>query len=219
MRLLERDELIAVCKPAGMPSHPLRAGERGTAAGGIVAWYPECAGVGVDPREAGLVHRLDGDTTGVLVAARDQATWEELRAAFGRGAVHKTYLALTAGAPRRLRCDAALSQRGARVVVDEADGLPASTSFEVLAESEGLAWVRCTAHTGRMHQVRAHLAACGAPLVADLRYGGPPDPQLATFVLHAAELTLPRPDGPLAITAPLPAATAAIVRARGLVPA
>ncbi len=71
--------LVAVCKPAGPPSHPLRAGETGTLANALVARFPECAGAGRDPREAGLVHRLDRGTSGVLVAARDPGTWQSLR--------------------------------------------------------------------------------------------------------------------------------------------
>ena len=81
--LYEDDVLVAIDKPAGMPSHPLRAGEQGTAANALCARYPECAIASMDPREGGLVHRLDTDTSGVLVAARTKEAWQSLRRAVG----------------------------------------------------------------------------------------------------------------------------------------
>jgi 23S rRNA pseudouridine1911/1915/1917 synthase len=202
--LVECPAWIAIAKPAGMPTQPLRAGERETAANGIVARWPECARValdaGGDPRDGGLVHRLDIGTSGVLIAARTADGYRTLRAAFGAGAIEKTYLAITAARPVSRSCDAALAQRGKRVVVDEAEGLVAHTEFVVERAGPSAALVRCTARTGRMHQVRAHLAHVGAPLVGDSLYGGGDD---GGFFLHAASLTLPGED---AITAPVPAA-------------
>lgn len=214
--LLTAPGLVAVNKPTAMPSQPLRAGERGCAANGIVALYPECARLGNDLREAGLVHRLDAETTGVLIAARTDASWRALREAFRAGAVHKEYWAVCGRAPARARCDAALSQRGGRAVVDEVAGQPASTEFEPLASGAGLVLVRCVARTGRMHQVRAHLAAVGAPLVGDARYGGPPAPDGGSFILHARLVTLPPGVGPTRIEAPMPAAQAQRLRAWGI---
>ena len=86
--LYQDPSLIAIDKPAGMPSHPLRAGERGTAANAIVARYPECAAASEDPREGGLGHRLDTATSGVLLAARDRAAWLALRASLGDGLLY-----------------------------------------------------------------------------------------------------------------------------------
>lgn len=76
------ETLIALDKAAGMPSHPLEPGEGGTLANALVARFPECAHAGADPREAGLVHRLDAGTTGVIVAARDRNSWSAVRDAF-----------------------------------------------------------------------------------------------------------------------------------------
>src|SRR5262249_12370198 len=87
------EALVAVAKPAGVPSHPLQAGERGTAANAIVARFPECAEASPDAREGGLGHRLDNETSGVLLAARSRAAWEGLRAALRAPACEKTYLA------------------------------------------------------------------------------------------------------------------------------
>lgn len=207
------DELVVVSKPPGMPSQPLRAGERGTAAGGVVARYPECADVADDPRDGGLVHRLDIGTSGVLVAARTRAGWQRLRAAFASGGVDKQYLALCATAPIGRGCDEPLAQRGRKVVVDHTDGLDASTTWEVERALGPWRLVRCRAHTGRMHQIRAHLALCGAPIVGDELYGGPPCDGLVAFFLHAERLTLPTARGPLTVTAPLPADRAAVLAA------
>jgi len=203
---------VVVGKPAGMPSQPLAAGERGTAAGGIVARYPECATASTDARDGGLVHRLDIGTSGVLIAARTRAAWDALRAHFGGGAVAKTYLALCEAPPVSRECDAPLTQRGPRVVVDHAEGLPAHTRWDVIARAGDRALVRCHASTGRMHQVRAHLAACGAPIVGDVRYGGGPMPELIEFFLHAESVRLPD----LTVTAPLPDDRRAVLAALGL---
>ena len=211
--LLERADLVAVSKPAGMPSQPLRAGELGTAASGIAARWPECAALGDDVRDGGLVHRLDVGTSGVLVAARTEAAYRALRAAFGAGSIAKTYLALVHDRPVASECEAAIAQRGDHVVVDPVTGLAAHTSFTVEKAAAGYALVRCAAHTGRMHQVRAHLAHVASPIVGDTRYGGHELPDHPGFFLHAATLTLP--DG-TTITAPLPDRFAAALAACGL---
>jgi 23S rRNA pseudouridine1911/1915/1917 synthase len=218
--LLHEDAaLVAVAKPAAMPSHPLAPGERGTAANWLVHRFPECRHVGRDPREAGLVHRLDRDTTGVLVAARDQTSWAVLRQAFGAGRVRKQYLALVRGTAAAGACDAPLATRGQRAVVRPGadDALPAATSWEPVEQLGDFALLRCTAHSGRMHQVRAHLAHAGLPIVGDLLYGGPPRPDLPAdgHFLHAVSLCLPHPlsGSPLTIEAPLPQARLALLAA------
>jgi len=208
LTVLYRDsDVVVVNKPAGMPSQPLRAGERGTAAGGLAAIDPACAAASDDPRDGGLVHRLDAGTSGVLIAARSRAAWTALRARFAAGRVTKEYLALVEAAPVAGECHAPLRQRGARVVVDHAAGLDAHTRWTVEAELGARRLLRCTATTGRMHQVRAHLAACGAPIVGDTRYGRPAPPEAAMlvgFFLHAAAVGFTGRSGPLRVEAPLP---------------
>lgn len=203
------DAIVVVSKPPGMPSQPLRAGERGTAASGLVARFPECATASEDARDGGLVHRLDIGTSGVLVAARTRASWLALRAAFGAGAVAKDYLALVEQPPVSRECDAPLAQRGKRVVVDHTDGLDAHTSWQLVRRLGERALLRCQATTGRMHQVRAHLAACGAPIVGDVLYGGGAMPELVDFFLHAAVVRLPG----LTVEAALPDDRSAVLAA------
>jgi 23S rRNA pseudouridine1911/1915/1917 synthase len=220
--LVERPELIALCKPAGMPSQPLRAGELGCAANAIAARWPECAklavelegaGASVDVRDGGLVHRLDVGTSGVLIAARTAESYRALREAFASGGVTKEYLALCGARPVSRECDAPLAQRGDHVRVDYTDGLAASTDFAVERATATHSLVRCTARTGRMHQVRAHLAHVGAPIAGDVLYGGAVLDGMEGFFLHAAKVVLP---GEVVIEAPLPARFAAALAAVGL---
>ena len=225
--LLETAELVAVNKPAGIPSQPLRAGERGTIANGLVARFPECAAIGdghlsrashgtknvASLRDGGLVHRLDVGTSGVLVAARTEAAYRALRDAFGKGEVAKTYLAITDALPVSRECEEPLAQRGDHVVVDHTDGLAAHTVFSIERAGAQHALVRCTARTGRMHQVRAHLAIVGAPITGDVLYKGLPLAGVDGFFLHASTLELP---GLPKIEAPLPARFLAALSALGL---
>jgi 23S rRNA pseudouridine1911/1915/1917 synthase len=205
------DALVAVVKPIATPTHPLRAGERGTLANALVARYPECAVVADDAREGGVAHRLDTDTSGIVLAARSRETWLALRDAFSRGAVEKEYLALVAGRPPATgEIDAPLVQAGrrARVAGDrDLEAQPARTRFELLACGDGVALVRARSTSGRMHQIRVHLAHVGHPLVGDALYGGPPAaPGTRGHFLHAAALTFPHPVTGMTMTllAPLP---------------
>jgi 23S rRNA pseudouridine1911/1915/1917 synthase len=204
--LVERPELVAVAKPAGVPSQPLRAGELGTIANALAVRWPECAAIGDDVRDGGLVHRLDVGTSGVLVAARTPAAYRALREAFHDGRVGKQYLALCDGRPVSRECDAPLVQRGDHVRVDYSDGLAAHTELAVERATDAHALVRCRATTGRMHQVRAHLAHVGAPIAGDVLYGGAAVPGHPGFFLHASSLHLPLGGEALVIEAPTPPA-------------
>ena len=217
--------LLALAKPAGQASHPLRPGETGTLANALVARYPECAAVGRDPREGGLCHRLDRGTSGVLIAAREVAAYQAVRRAFAAGQVDKRYLALVAGAARDGEMEAPLVQRGKRSVLareGDPDALPAHTSWRALASTGEVSLVEVAARTGRMHQVRAHLAAAGHPLVGDPLYGGPSRVGGQTIehpFLHARSIALPHPDGGrLEVGAPLPVRRAEALAALGVAP-
>lgn len=197
--LWQEADWIAFAKPAGMPTLPLDGGERGCAANGLAHLFPEMRAVGNDPRECGLVHRLDTNTSGVMVAARTPAAWHLWRDDFASRRVRKRYLALVHGAAVNAACDAPLLQRGNHVVV-HADGMSARTEITPLVVGRDLSLVCCATSTGRMHQIRAHLAHLGTPIWGDVLYGA----QAAgdePFYLHAWQLVSPR----AALTCPLPA--------------
>lgn len=207
IRIVHADAQVVVAdKPAGMPSHPLKPGEKGTAANALVGRFPELAGIGPSPREGGLVHRLDTDTSGLLLAARTEAAHAMLRGQFAARTVEKGYLALVAGElhaggeialpllhdprdPRRMLAasdpDYAL-EHGAR---------PAITTFTPRERRSGFTLLEVEIATGVMHQIRAHLSFIGHPLAGDALYGGPELPGLSRHFLHAARLGFAHPDG------------------------
>jgi 23S rRNA pseudouridine1911/1915/1917 synthase len=209
--LYEDASLVFVDKPAQVPSHPLEPGEVGTVANALVARYPECGAAADDAREGGLCHRLDTGTSGVLVAARSHEAWLAMREAFGGEGVDKRYWALTTG-PLADDGEIDLPLRHARAdrVEPAALGGPgtreARSSFKVLARAGEYCLVEVRIHTGVLHQVRAHLAAIGAPVVGDALYGGRPEPGLTRFFLHARRLELKHPVSgeKLAVESPLP---------------
>lgn len=215
-----RPGFVVVSKPPQMASHPLLPGETGTAANAIVGRFPECAAASPRAREGGLVHRLDRCTSGLLVAARTREGYDELRELFRRGAVHKEYWALVDGPVGeegvvRLPLEPAPGDR--RLVRPAGHGAPralaAETGYAPLAVLGARTLLRVWTRTGRRHQVRAHLAAIGFPLLGDLDYGGPAHPGVEGAFLHARALSF-RGER---FTAELPAERAAVLRALGWV--
>jgi 23S rRNA pseudouridine1911/1915/1917 synthase len=221
--------LVAVNKPAGIPSHPLRPGEKGTLANALIARFPECAGAADDRREAGLGHRLDNGTSGVLLAARRHDVWLALRAALRAPTCEKHYLAEVVGSPAEPRGSLAEpigrhGRRGSRVVVGGQGRNPQSavTEWDVIERRPASALLRVRLHAGRAHQVRAHLASLGHPLVGDVLYrqgragetvplaagarGGPDPGGGGILRLHAESVSLlhPMSGEPLLIVAPAP---------------
>lgn len=213
----EDDAFVVIDKPTGAPSHPLRPDERGTAAGALVARYPEMADVGYSPREPGILHRLDTQTSGLLVAARTEDAFYTLRESLRASAWDKRYLALCQGdvsAPRHLDAPIAADPADpSRVVVcfDEREvrTLKAQPALSELVSSEpvgSMSLVEVRARSARRHQVRAHLAFLGHPLAGDGHYGGPMVPGLDRHALHASFLALPHPTtgAVLTLRSPLP---------------
>src|SRR5262249_57279514 len=154
-----------------------------------------------DPREGGLVHRLDTGTSGVLVAARNRDAWRATREEFRAGRVKKEYVALVAGAPSLDKgvIEAPLATRGKRSVVDPL-GRDARTEWRIAERLGARTLLRLGTSTGRMHQVRAPLAHAELPIVGDTLYGGPAEPDLVGHFLHAERLTLRG----IEVSAPLP---------------
>ena len=207
LRIVHADAHVVVAdKPAGMPSHPLKPGETGTAANALVGRFPELASVGPARREGGLVHRLDSDTSGLLLAARTDAAHALLRAQFAGRTIEKGYLALVAGELHAGgEIDVPLAHdphdsRKVRAASDpewaEAHGArPAATRFVPVVRRGGFTLLDVEIATGVLHQIRAHLAFIGHPLAGDALYGGPALPGLSRHFLHANRLAFAHPDG------------------------
>jgi 23S rRNA pseudouridine1911/1915/1917 synthase len=198
LEILHEDAWLVVAnKPAGMPSHPLRAEELGTLASALLARYPEMAGVGHSPLEPGIMHRLDTDTSGVMLAARVGKTFHSLHAAHRRGEFDKRYLALCSGqlqAPRRIHGYLRADSKRVKVDADPFEGAKAIETEILSAKVHGefcLVEVRVP-FAGR-HQVRAQLAALGHPIAGDGLYGGAQLAGLTRHFLHASELGFTHP--------------------------
>jgi 23S rRNA pseudouridine1911/1915/1917 synthase len=145
---------------------------------GLLTVYPEIAAVG-DPDRPGIVHRLDRDTSGVIVVARNDQAHVHLAAQFENREVEKEYWAIVAGEPRLDRdlIDRPIGphpyQREKMAIrQDHPDARPAQTFYEVVERFEGLAVIRALPKTGRTHQIRVHLASIGYPVLCDRLYGG-----------------------------------------------
>lgn len=194
--LHEDDDLVFVDKPAGVPSHPLKSHETHTIANALVARYPEVREVADEAREGGLCHRLDIETSGVLFAARSPSVWKQVREAFNKRDVDKVYWAVVTGPiPDEGEIELPLVQRGNRAVPasDDDKARDAHSLFRALSRAGEATWVEVRIITGVMHQVRAHLAAIGAPILNDALYGGREYAGLTRFFLHARSLGLKHP--------------------------
>jgi 23S rRNA pseudouridine1911/1915/1917 synthase len=218
--LVESPRFVVVDKPAGVAVHPLAAGEGGTLANAVVARWPECAEAGPDPREGGAVQRLDLETSGCVLFARDAGAWNRLHDAFRARTVDKRYLALACGrVPTGGVSSVPLAQRGGRSVPvpdaaaedrARAKGLaprPAETHWEVARRFDRHTLLEVRIVTGVMHQIRAHLAHAGHPVAGDALYGGAAAalPGLGRQFLHAARLAFEAPEGGRVVAeSPLP---------------
>jgi 23S rRNA pseudouridine1911/1915/1917 synthase len=175
LRILYEDPaLVVVDKQAGIPSHPLRPGELGCLANGLLARYPEMAQTGYDLRQPGLINRLDNDTSGLVLAARDAVVFGQLRDQLERGEMRKSYLALVARwlDPQEISLPLAPSSRHRARVEVAALGRPSSSEITRCWRHGDLFLVEIEACRAYRHQVRVHLAALGAPIVGDALYGG-----------------------------------------------
>jgi 23S rRNA pseudouridine1911/1915/1917 synthase len=196
----EDDDLVVVDKPAGLVVHPGAGAATGTLAQGLLARYPEMAVVG-EPDRPGIVHRLDKDTSGLLVAARTEAARAGLAAQFAAHSTHRRYDALVWGAfeamSGTIEARIGRSPRHPTRFAVVADGRPATTDYEVVTAFTSpveVARVACRLHTGRTHQIRVHLSSIGHPVVGDDRYGGAREAFGAPRqMLHAATLGFEHP--------------------------
>lgn len=199
--LFEDDDLLVVDKPAGQYVHPSPGHLTGTLVNAALAHAPQMAGVGSVERP-GVVHRLDADTSGVMVLAKTQRAYLALRQAFvSHTAVTKTYLAVVRGTPkpRKGRLETLIGRKPwdakrMAVVPEGADGKRAVTRWEVLGRNGDVSLVEFTIETGRTHQIRVHAAHLGHPIVGDRLYGDAASARAAgRTLLHAVELRFPHP--------------------------
>jgi len=194
--IFENDDLIVINKAAGLVVHPAAGHAQGTLIHAVLAHAPEIEGVGGELRP-GLVHRLDKDTSGLIVLAKNELTQRFLQDQFQKREVEKTYIALVDGQPRsaRGRIDAPIGrdprERKRMAVVSAAKGRQAVTDYRVVESFEKHCLVEVNPHTGRTHQIRVHLAFLGSPVVGDQVYGKRnPTLPLERHFLHAARLKL-----------------------------
>jgi 23S rRNA pseudouridine1911/1915/1917 synthase len=215
----EDEYLLVVDKPAGVVVHPARGHAAGTLAQALVG---RAAG-GEEPGRAGIVHRLDRDTSGLLVVAKSEAVHRTLKTLLATRRLHRIYIALVEGHPsaRSGTIDAPIGRdrrERLKISIDTDQPRAARTHFEVERLLPDTALLRVELETGRTHQIRVHMAAIGHPVCGDRLYGRPGCYGADRQFLHAHRLSFPHPvRGDLIdVSSPLPADLArALVRAGG----
>lgn len=224
--LYEDDALAAINKPPGMVVHPAKGHWKGTLASALQFHFDRLSTIG-GPTRPGIIHRLDRDTSGVIVVAKNDRAHQRLALQFEHRSVTKEYFALVAGRPNLDRdvIDLPIGlhphhREKMAVRRDDPHGRPAQSFYEVLERFDGFAAVRITPKTGRTHQIRVHLASIGCPVLCDRAYGSrarlsrgelrrrleDDATLLERQALHAHRLRLTHPDtgAPLQFEAPLP---------------
>jgi 23S rRNA pseudouridine1911/1915/1917 synthase len=208
--LFEDDDLLVLNKPAGLVMHPGAGHQQHTLVNALLAHCNNLSGIGGKERP-GIVHRLDKETSGALVIAKNDATHRDLSKQFAARTMGKIYLALVAGTPRKNTgvIDKAIERHPVhrqRMSIARRQGRSAKTEYRVLRSSGDVSLVECTLHTGRTHQIRVHLHDLGHPVLGDKLYAGKRAGNFHRQMLHAWKLTFRHPNSGEEMTfeAPVP---------------
>ena len=208
--IFEDDDLLVLNKPPGLVVHPGAGHRQHTLVNALLAHCPNLSGIGGRERP-GIVHRLDKDTSGCLVVAKNDVTHRDLSKQFAARTLEKIYLALVAGVPRKLTgiIDAAITRHPVhrqKMSIGRTRGRSAKTEYRVLRSGEGISLIECTLHSGRTHQIRVHLHHLGHPVLGDKLYGAKHAGDFPRQMLHAWKLGFdhPRTGERLRFDAPVP---------------
>ena len=210
--VFEDDDVIVVNKPRGMVVHPAPGHPDGTLVNALL-WHcgDSLSGIGGEKRP-GIVHRIDKDTSGLLIAAKNDFAHQALSAQLADRSLSRVYEAVARGAFREDRGTVSRPigrhpTDRKRMAVTDRNARPAVTHWEVIARYAGYTHIRCMLETGRTHQIRVHMASIGHPLLGDFTYGAPsPEKGLEGQCLHARRLKFihPRSGEAVALETPLP---------------
>ena len=195
--LFEDDDLIAINKPAGLVVHPGAGHREHTLVNALLHHCPALSGIGGKERP-GIVHRLDKDTSGCLVVAKNDEAHRNLSVQFAERSVEKIYLALVSGKLRRSAgvIETSIGRHPVhrqRMSVTSRRGRAAKTEYRVLRSSEEMSLVECRLHSGRTHQIRVHLHHLGHPVLGDKVYGARSTKNFSRQMLHAWKLGFEHP--------------------------
>ncbi len=208
--LFEDDDLLVLNKPAGIVMHPGAGHQAHTLVNALLAHCQNLSGIGGKERP-GIVHRLDKETSGALVVAKNDATHRDLSSQFAARTMTKIYLALVAGILRKTSgvIDKAIARHPVhrqRMSIARRQGRSAKTEYRVIRSGDEISLVECTLHSGRTHQIRVHLHHLGHPVLGDKLYGGKRAGDYPRQMLHAWKLAFrhPRSGAEMAFEAPVP---------------
>jgi 23S rRNA pseudouridine1911/1915/1917 synthase len=208
--LFEDDDLLVLNKPAGVVMHPGAGHQQHTLVNALLAHCKNLSGIGGRERP-GIVHRLDKETSGCLVVAKNDATHRDLSKQFAARTMQKIYLALAAGVPRKSTgmIDAAIARHPVhrqRMSIARRQGRAAKTEYRVLRSGADMSLLECTLHSGRTHQIRVHLHHLAHPVLGDKLYGGKHTATFPRQMLHAWKLAFrhPRTGEVMTFEAPVP---------------
>lgn len=209
--LYEDEHMIAINKPAGMVVHPAPGAPTGTFANALLHHCNNIDRAEFDPLRPGIVHRLDKDTSGVLLGAKTRQAHQKLTEQFSQREVEKTYLAICCGVPKEGLFSAPIKRHPIRrkEMAISSEGKEAISHFTILRRKEGLSLIEVGLITGRTHQIRVHLKAQNCPVLGDPLYGSISlnnKYRVEGQLLHAHKMVLTHPisEVPLELIAPIP---------------